>query len=93
MVKELDIKIKMISAVNETLDFKIKNPLASEEEVYTKLAKTLSREKDKDTNLAMIAAISKTYNVFEFSKNKKQKEIINKLMAELPSILNNIDKK
>ena len=93
MVKELDIKIKMISAVNEALDFKLKNPLASEEEVFEKLSKFLGKEKDKEANLAMIAAISKTYNVYETSKNKKQKEIINKLMAELPFILNNIDKK
>ncbi len=91
MVKELDIKVSMISAVNEALNFKIKNPLASDEDVYTKLSRTLARGKDKDTKLAMIAAISKSLKVYELSKNKKEKEIISKIMAELPSILDNID--
>jgi len=91
MVKELDIKVSMISAVNEALNFKIKNPMSSEEDVFTKLSRTLAREKDKETKLAMIAAISKSLKIYENSKNKKEKEIINKIMAELPSILDNID--
>jgi len=91
MVKELDVKIKMISAVNEALDFMFENPLASEEQVFEKLSETLAKEKDKDTNLAMIAAVSRAYKTFELTKNKKQKEIINKIMTELPLILDKIE--
>lgn len=84
----INIKIKMISAVTEALMFKNKNQYASDEEILKHISKFVSSEKNRLTKLAMIASASKALDI----ANKIKKEIINKTLKELPSILKNIDK-
>ena len=87
-----EIKIKMVSAVNEALNFR--KSQANNEEILKHITKFVSSEKNKQTKLAMIASVSRALNIADTSKTKlRDKEIIKLTIKELQSILENINKK
>ena len=89
--KELDIKVKMISAVTEALSYKRKNPLLENEKVIKHISKFVSKE-SKGIQFAMIAASSKALSITEKNSKLTDKEIIKKVLVMLPLILDNVDK-
>ncbi|MEM3405823.1 MAG: hypothetical protein QW117_02540 [Candidatus Pacearchaeota archaeon] len=91
----VDIKINMINAVNEVLKYRKENPKIDFVIDYEKIIKYVSEKSnsvnDYKTRMAMIAAASKAINILQKEPNLKDKEVINKVMKEFPSILEKIE--
>jgi len=86
--KDVDIKIKMISAVTEALAFR--RIEQDNEKILSHISLLVSGEKNEETKLAMIAAASKSLEVAD--AGLKDKEIIKKVIQDSQNILKNIKK-
>jgi len=86
--KDVDIKIKMISAVTEALAFR--RIEQDNEKILSHISLLVSGEKNEETKLAMIAAASKSLEIAE--KGLRDKEIIKRIALDSQNILKNIKK-
>lgn len=79
--------VKMVSAITEVLSYRKQNPMAKEEDILHHIFKFARIEKDKKTKMGMLAAASKTVQIFEKNPRLTEKEVIREVMKELPGIL------
>ena len=88
-ISEIDKKVKMISSVSQALSFRKKNSNADNEEILKHISQFVKQEKDKQTKLLMIAASSKALQILDKAPFLTDREIIRKVMQDLPEILEN----
>jgi hypothetical protein len=89
----MEDKIKMISAATQVLTFRKSNPLAIDEEIFQHVTDYIAQEgiRDEKTRRAMIATASRTFKLSRECPNLSEKEILKKVMEDIPEILTNIE--
>lgn len=88
--KDVNLEVKMISAVNQALSFRKKNPKADDEAIMKHIALFASQEKNSYAKLGMIASVARTLKILQ-KEDLADRVIIKRVMAELPEIINNIE--
>jgi hypothetical protein len=87
--KNLDDKIKMISAVSRALELRKLN--SDNEKILGEISSFASSEKNPEVKLGMIAAASKALEIADQDSRLKEKDVIKKVMASLSTIKRTID--
>jgi hypothetical protein len=89
----MELKIKMISSATRILSFIKENPLAIDEEIFQHVSDYISEEgvKDEKIRRGMIASASRTLNLARKNQNLSEKEILKRIIEEIPSISANLD--
>jgi hypothetical protein len=89
---KIDIKVKMVSAVTEVLKFKKENPRANYEQSLQHISNIVKKEKNQYIKLGMVSSASKALSILEREPRLKDKDVMRKIVDELPKILEKIDK-
>ena len=83
--------VNMIAAVSKALAFRKNNPRADSEMIMKHVSRFIEATEDDGAKLGMIAASSRAVYILEREPNLTDKEIIKRVMKELPEIKSRID--
>jgi hypothetical protein len=86
----MEIKIRMISAVSETINFFKKNPNAIDEDIFQNVSDFIEKESrrlDENTKIAMIASASKAYNIVKNNPKFSEKETLRIFIEQMPELM------
>ena len=93
MAKEIDPverKISMVAAASEALAYKKKNPGHDSDRVLQFISRSVAVGKDELTKIGMIAAATDALTIVEKQPALTEKDVLRKVMNNLPDILSNI---
>jgi hydroxymethylpyrimidine/phosphomethylpyrimidine kinase len=89
-MSEVNIQVSMMTAVTETLKFKRGNPKVDHEKIMQHISNMAKNVRNQNAKIGMVAAASKTLLILEKEPNLTDKEVMKRVMEELPNILENI---
>lgn len=87
----LDIEVRMVSAISHAVKHKKQNKFFTNEEVLKEVSKFIEAENNYPTQMAMIAAASKALTLSDQFPNLSERQLIKKIMPELQEILSKVD--
>ena len=94
MAKEIDPierKISMVAAASEALAYKKKNPAHDSDRVMQYISRSVAIGKDEITKMGMIAAATEALTICEKQPALNEKDVLRKVMSNLPGIINTIN--
>jgi hypothetical protein len=87
---KIDIKVKMMAAVAEALKYRKGNPSMEYGRIMQHISDMVRKERNQHTQLGMIAAASKALTISEKEPRLKEREVMKRVMEQLPEILEKI---
>jgi len=89
-MSHVDKQVHMMSAVTEVLKFRKGNPKVDNEKMMQHISNMAKNIRNQQTKIGMVAAASKALSIIEIEPNLTDKEVMKKVMNELPNILDNM---
>lgn len=84
------LEVSMIAAVTQALTYKRYYPEANNDKAIDHVVKYASVTKNQIAQFAMIAAASKALGMLERNSKLKEKDVLVKMMGELPKIIDDV---